>query len=68
MSIPGVGKRIAEKIWEIVETGNFTKLSELSSRDDINAMKLFTTVHGIGPTLAQSFITQVRISISDYRL
>lgn len=60
MSIPGVGSRIADKIWEIVETGNLRKLDELSSRDDINSVKLFTNVHGIGPTTAQYFIAQVK--------
>lgn len=59
MAIPGVGKRLADKIWEIIQTGDLTKLSILDSRDDINAIKLFTNVHGIGPTTAQSFVAQV---------
>ena len=59
MAIPGVGKRLADKIWEIIQTGDLTKLSILDSRDDINAIKLFTNVHGIGPTTAQSYVAQV---------
>ena len=60
MALPGIGKRLAEKIWEIVQTGDLNKLNEMNSRDDINSIKLFTTVHGIGPTVAQSFVAQVR--------
>jgi DNA polymerase lambda len=63
MAIPGVGKRLADKIWEIIQTGDLTKLSILDSRDDINAIKLFTNVHGIGPTTAQSFVAQVQFDL-----
>jgi DNA polymerase/3'-5' exonuclease PolX len=59
MAIPGIGKRIADKIWEIVQTGDLSKLENLKSREDINSVKLFTSIHGIGPTTAQNFISQV---------
>jgi DNA polymerase lambda len=59
MSLPGVGRRLADKIWEIIQTGDLTKLSILDSRDDINAIKLFTNIHGVGPTTAQTFVAHV---------
>ena len=59
MSIPGIGKRLADKIWEIVETGELRKLDEFKSREEINSIKLFTSIHGVGPTIAQQFISLV---------
>ena len=46
MSLNGVGRRIVDKIWEIIQYGELTKLNELNSREDINALKLFTNCHG----------------------
>lgn len=59
MAIPGVGKSLVNRIWEIVETGELKKLDIMKSRDDVSSIELFTTVHGIGPTTAQNFVTQV---------
>ena len=59
IKIPGVGKAIANKIWEIIETGELKKLESLKKRDDLSSLKLFTNVHGVGPITAQSFIQQV---------
>jgi hypothetical protein len=61
--IPGVGKAIARKIWEIIETGQLKKLDSLKKRDDLGPLKLFTNIHGVGPITAQSFIQQVYIYI-----
>ena len=65
--LPGVGKRIADKIWEIVETGDLKSLDEYNSRDDISSIKLFTQIHGIGPTSAQSFVSQGFRTLDDLR-
>lgn len=59
LAIEGIGKRLADRIWEIAETGDLDKLEYLKSRDDISSVELFTTVHGIGPTSAQNFVAQV---------
>ena len=59
MAIQGIGTRLADRIWEIVQTGDLKKLDYLKSRDDISSIELFTTVHGIGPTSAQNFVAQV---------
>jgi hypothetical protein len=41
-------------------TGDLSKLNHLREREDIRAIKLFTNIHGIGPTSAQSFVSQVK--------
>ena len=47
-SLPGVGSRLAEKIWEIVERGELRKLDELTSLEETKALELFTNVWGAG--------------------
>ena len=59
MGLNGIGERLAAQISEIIEYGDSTKLNVLNSRDDINALKLFTNCHGIGPTTAANFVSQV---------
>ena len=59
--MPGVGDRLADKIYEIIQTGDLTKLDEMNSREDINSIKLFTNIHGVGPTIAQQFVARVTI-------
>ena len=59
MSLHGIGERLAAQIWEIIQYGDSTKLNVLNSREDINALKLFTNCHGIGPTSASNFVAQV---------
>jgi DNA polymerase lambda len=68
LAIPGVGQKVAEKVWEIVETGHLKNLVELNSREDIRAIKLFTTIHGVGPSVAQTFVAQGLRSIDDLKL
>ena len=47
-SLPGVGHRLAEKIWEIVESGELRKLHELTSLEETKALEVFTNVWGAG--------------------
>lgn len=57
--MPGIGKRIADKIWEIIQTGDLRKLDEMNSKESIASIKVFTDIHGVGPTTAQLFVSQV---------
>lgn len=50
-SLPGIGKGIAAAIDEILRTGRWTQLERL--RGALDPVKLFQTVAGIGPALAQ---------------
>jgi hypothetical protein len=42
---------------EIVETGNLEKLDAFNSRNDINSIKLFTNMHGVGKLSNSSFFS-----------
>jgi DNA polymerase lambda len=67
MSLNGIGSRLAEKIAEIIEYGDLSKLNELNSREDIAALKLFTNCHGIGPTTASAFVAQGFRTLDDLK-
>ncbi|RNA10010.1 DNA polymerase lambda [Brachionus plicatilis] len=67
LALPGIGKRIADKIWEILQTGDFRKLDEMSSREETNSLKLFTDIHGVGPTTARLFLSQGFKTLEDLK-
>jgi DNA polymerase (family 10) len=50
-SIPGVGKSIAEKIGEFIQTGKVAYLEEMKARRPIDLMEL-TAIEGVGPKTA----------------
>jgi len=50
-ALPGIGAGIAAAIAEMVETGHWTQLDRL--RGSLDPVRLFRTVPGIGPGLAQ---------------
>lgn len=52
-ALPGIGERLAEKIWEIVESGELRKLNEVNSEDQIKAINIFAQIWGAGPTTAE---------------
>jgi len=47
-SLPGVGRQLAEKISEILQSGELRKLNELTSLEETKALELFTNVWGAG--------------------
>ena len=47
IKIKGIGNAIALKIAEIAQTGGLKKLEYLNSREDLNAIKIFSDIHGI---------------------
>lgn len=67
IKLPGIGKNIAEKIAEIAQTGELRKLNNINQREDLSAIKLFTDIHGVGPTTAQQFVNQVRFILIEKR-
>ncbi len=50
-TIPGVGKSIAEKIGEFIQTGKVAYLEEMKARRPIDLMEL-TAIEGVGPKTA----------------
>ncbi|XP_038614459.1 DNA polymerase lambda [Tachyglossus aculeatus] len=63
--IPGIGKRMAEKIMEIVESGHLRKLDHLS--ESVPVLELFSNIWGAGAKTAQMWYQQGFRSLEDVR-
>ncbi|XP_004579998.2 DNA polymerase lambda [Ochotona princeps] len=64
-SIPGIGKRMAEKIVEILESGHLRKLDHIS--DSVPILELFSNIWGAGSKTAQMWYQQGFRSLEDIR-
>ncbi|CAG8605549.1 22121_t:CDS:10 [Cetraspora pellucida] len=53
IEIRGIGHRTAEKIAEIVNTGNLKRLQHFSKDDEV--IKKFSDIHGVGPSIAMKW-------------
>jgi len=67
MSLQGVGKRLADKIWEIAQSGELRKLQELRTSEEVQTLERFTNVWGAGPSTAQQWYQQGFRSINDLK-
>ena len=56
VNIPGVGSKLANKVWEILESGELRKLTELSSGPEYQTLEMFTNIWGVGATTARSWL------------
>ncbi|XP_054437370.1 DNA polymerase lambda isoform X4 [Pteronotus mesoamericanus] len=63
--IPGIGKRMAEKIVEILESGHLRKLDYIS--DSVPVLELFSNIWGAGTKTAQMWYHQGFRSLEDIR-
>ena len=61
LALPNVGRRLAEKIAEIAESGSLEKLEVLQSSDSLRAVQLFMKIWGVGPETANVWANQVII-------
>lgn len=59
MALPSIGKRLAEKVWEIAESGELRKLNELRSSDEVKVIEIFKDVWGAGAHTARTWYQQV---------
>uniref|UniRef100_A0A2C9K182 DNA polymerase n=1 Tax=Biomphalaria glabrata TaxID=6526 RepID=A0A2C9K182_BIOGL len=66
-SLPGVGGRLADKIWEIAQSGELRKLKEFESCEMTQVLKLFTNVWGAGPQTALAWYQQGLRTIDDLK-
>lgn len=61
----GIGKAMLDKVDEILRTGALQQAQDVTA-DPVNAaLKLFTSVHGIGPVLARSLVDQGHRTLAD---
>lgn len=60
VSLPGVGDKIACKVWEILETGCLQKVSEVCEDSKTQVLELFTNIWGVGPSTAEAWYHQVQ--------
>ncbi|XP_040848210.1 DNA polymerase lambda [Ochotona curzoniae] len=64
-SIPGIGKRMAEKVVEILESGHLRKLDHIS--ESVPILELFSNIWGAGSKTAQMWYQQGFRSLEDIR-
>ncbi|KRX98306.1 DNA polymerase lambda [Trichinella pseudospiralis] len=63
--LPGIGKKIASKIWELYEEGKIEKVNEFASNEKIQVLKLFNSIWGVGPRTAEKWYLQGLRTIED---
>ncbi|NXG11896.1 DPOLL polymerase, partial [Sakesphorus luctuosus] len=63
--IPGIGKRMAEKILEILESGHLRKLDHIS--ESVPVLELFSNIWGAGVKTAQIWYQQGFRTLDDIR-
>ncbi|NXL56094.1 DPOLL polymerase, partial [Chordeiles acutipennis] len=63
--IPGIGKRMAEKILEILESGHLRKLDHIS--ESVPVLELFSGIWGAGAKTAQMWYQQGFRTLDDIR-
>ncbi|MCL4118541.1 UNVERIFIED_CONTAM: hypothetical protein GTU68_060147 [Idotea baltica] len=66
-SIRGVGERLADKIKEILESGELRKAKEICQSEETKALQLFIGVWGAGPSTANNWYTQGFRTLDDLR-
>ncbi|XP_060624242.2 DNA polymerase lambda [Anolis sagrei] len=63
--IPGIGKKMAEKIMEILESGHLRKLDHIS--ESVSALEVFSNIWGAGVKTAQMWYQQGFRTLDDVR-
>ena len=61
-SVPFVGDRLAEKIYEIVSRGGLRRLDNVD-KEKQKTIDMFKNIHGVGLVTAQQFYAQVLCNI-----
>ncbi|XP_065337607.1 DNA polymerase lambda-like [Cloeon dipterum] len=58
LALPGLGEKMASKVWELLQTGQLKKTEELCQTEEARVLALFNKVWGVGPTTAQNWFAQ----------
>ena len=65
--LPSIGKGIAGRIDEIIETGTLQELPKLANDDTLKALEDLTRITGLGQARARELIKQGITSVDKYR-
>ncbi|XP_072032777.1 DNA polymerase lambda-like [Amphiura filiformis] len=65
--IPGIGKALADKVWEIARTGHLRKIDHVCKGEEMEALNLFNNIWGVGPTVSQEWVQQGLRTLDDVR-
>jgi DNA polymerase lambda len=65
--LPGLGEKMATKVWELLETGKLQKAEEICETEEAQTLALFNGVWGVGPTTAHQWFSQGLRSLDDLR-
>ena len=57
-SLPFVGERLADKIYEIITSGHLRRLDNVDHEKE-KVIEMFKNIHGVGATTAQQFFAKV---------
>ena len=63
--LKGIGKGMVDKIAELLSTGALQQEKDVTSDPVNKALRLFTSVHGIGPVLAKQLVEQGHRTLED---
>ncbi|XP_013779745.2 DNA polymerase lambda-like isoform X1 [Limulus polyphemus] len=66
-SLPGIGTQLADKIWEIIQSGHLRKIDEVCCSERNSAIGLFTKVWGAGPSTAELWVQQGFRTLKDLK-
>merc|ERR1712019_175153 len=61
IKLNGIGKKIGQKIDEILKTGHLKKLDDWRADGTIQAVNELCQVHGIGPSNAANLVKEYKI-------
>ncbi|XP_029649514.1 DNA polymerase lambda-like [Octopus sinensis] len=64
-NLRGIGDSLADKIWEIIQSGRLRKLDEFQSSEQLQVLNLLTNVWGAGPHTAKLWYQQGYRSLKD---
>ncbi len=65
--IPNVGRKMADKIMEIVEEGSLQKVAEVCEGEKVRTVDLFNRVWGVGPATAERLYEQGLRTLEDLK-
>eukprot|EP00094_Tigriopus_californicus_P001219 TCALIF_01180-PA protein Name:"Similar to POLL DNA polymerase lambda (Homo sapiens)" AED:0.21 eAED:0.21 QI:0/0/0/0.75/0.33/0.25/4/0/439 len=64
-ALPNVGKKMADKIIEIIEQGSLQKVSEVCNNERMQVLALFNRVWGAGPKTAEQWFLKGHRTLED---